>query len=55
MARFRAVTKSGAVNMRQILIASYIGELPVLSAMPQTNRPLAECRKLHSTAEKAHV
>ncbi|MGB9093583.1 MAG: hypothetical protein WCB93_05665 [Gallionella sp.] len=41
--------------MPQFLIASYVGELPMHSAMPQTKRPLAECRKLHSTAEKAHV
>ncbi len=41
--------------MPQFLIASYIGELPMRSAMSQTNRPLAECRKSHSTAEKAHV
>jgi hypothetical protein len=55
MARFRAATKSGAVNMHQILIASYIGELLIYSAMSQGNRPLAECRKIYSTAEKAHV
>jgi hypothetical protein len=55
MARIRAVTKSGAVNMPQTLIASYIGELPMHSAMPQAIRSLAECRILHSTAEKEHV
>jgi len=55
MARFRAVTSSGAVNMPQLLIANYAGEMPMRSAKPQATRPLAECRKLHSTAEKAHV
>jgi len=41
--------------MPQLLIANYAGEMPMRSAKPQATRPLAECRKLHSTAEKAHV
>lgn len=41
--------------MTLLLIAGYAGELPMQNTMPQTNRQLAECRKLHSTAEKAHV
>lgn len=41
--------------MHQIPIARYVGVLPMHSAMPHTNRPLAECRKLHSNAEKSHV
>jgi hypothetical protein len=55
MARFRAVTKSGAVNMPQLPIAHYVGALPMKNTTPQANRPVAECRKHHSTAEKAYV
>ncbi len=41
--------------MPLFLIANFVCGLPMEHAISQANRPLAECRKLQSTAEKADV